>query len=90
MGAGLLANAVCQSTNLPTDTPPSRASPLPQLKGVACFICDPTTGFAHCRIHARPRTPQIKGGSWLACDCSVSAKELSLIHRYRRQARSHS
>ncbi|TVT87699.1 hypothetical protein FPT15_27895 [Pseudomonas sp. RGB] len=90
MGAGLLANAVCQSTNLPTDTPPSRASPLPQLKGVACFICDPATRSVHCRIHARPQTPQIKGGSWLACDCSVSAKQLSLTHRYRRQASSHS
>ncbi|PSL91632.1 hypothetical protein C7U57_24505 [Pseudomonas sp. R9.37] len=31
MGAGLLANAVYQSTYLLTDTPLSRASPLPQL-----------------------------------------------------------
>ena len=30
MGAGLLANAVCQSPHKPTDRPLSRASPLPQ------------------------------------------------------------
>ncbi|TPG78241.1 hypothetical protein EAH78_11680 [Pseudomonas arsenicoxydans] len=29
VGAGLLANAVCQSTSLFNDTPHSRASPLP-------------------------------------------------------------
>ncbi|QBZ92742.1 hypothetical protein EPZ47_01275 [Pseudomonas viciae] len=30
VGAGLLAKAVCQATPMPTDTPLSRASPLPQ------------------------------------------------------------
>jgi hypothetical protein len=30
VGAGLLANAVCQATLMSTDTPHSRASPLPQ------------------------------------------------------------
>ncbi|CAI8959647.1 hypothetical protein EMIT093MI4_80035 [Pseudomonas sp. IT-93MI4] len=30
MGAGLLAKAVCQSTSVLNDWPPSRASPLPQ------------------------------------------------------------
>jgi len=32
VGAGLLAKAVCQSTSILTDAPPSRASPLPHLK----------------------------------------------------------
>ncbi|CAI8851848.1 FAD_binding_2 domain-containing protein [Pseudomonas sp. IT-P258] len=31
VGAGLLAKAVCQSAQMPPDTPPSRASPLPQV-----------------------------------------------------------
>jgi len=31
VGAGLLAKAVCQAPNASTDTPPSRANPLPQL-----------------------------------------------------------
>ncbi|KAA8737923.1 hypothetical protein FE275_21385 [Pseudomonas koreensis] len=35
MGAGLLAKRPCQSTYNLNDTPPSRASPLPQ--GVACI-----------------------------------------------------
>jgi hypothetical protein len=35
VGAGLLANAVDQSTNMSADTPSSRASPLPQ---VPCFL----------------------------------------------------
>ncbi|AWM93386.1 hypothetical protein DJ564_22690 [Pseudomonas sp. 31-12] len=35
VGAGLLAKASCQSTSALTDTPPSRASPLPQLD--LCF-----------------------------------------------------
>ncbi|KAA0982481.1 metal ABC transporter ATP-binding protein, partial [Pseudomonas sp. ANT_J28] len=30
MGAGLLAKAECQLTSMLPDTPPSRASPLPQ------------------------------------------------------------
>jgi hypothetical protein len=30
VGAGLLANSVCHSTLIPTDTASSRASPLPQ------------------------------------------------------------
>ncbi|TPG78508.1 hypothetical protein EAH78_13180 [Pseudomonas arsenicoxydans] len=33
VGAGLLAKAVGQSTSSPSDTPPSRASPLPHLIG---------------------------------------------------------
>ncbi|TBN39589.1 hypothetical protein EYC95_20770 [Pseudomonas sp. BGI-2] len=31
VGAGLLAKAVCQATSMSTDTPSSRASPLPQV-----------------------------------------------------------
>ncbi|CAI8926055.1 hypothetical protein EMIT0347P_50344 [Pseudomonas sp. IT-347P] len=31
VGAGLLANALCQATLLLTEAPPSRASPLPHL-----------------------------------------------------------
>ena len=30
VGAGLLAKAVCQVASMSSDTPPSRASPLPQ------------------------------------------------------------
>ncbi|AZP73175.1 hypothetical protein EJJ20_32695 [Pseudomonas poae] len=35
MGAGLLAKAPCQSPNVSTDTPLSRASPLPHLDRIA-------------------------------------------------------
>ncbi|PMZ72355.1 hypothetical protein C1X65_21050 [Pseudomonas sp. FW305-70] len=31
VGAGLLAKAQCHPTSMSTDTPPSRASPLPQV-----------------------------------------------------------
>ncbi|QHD09509.1 hypothetical protein PspR76_28915 [Pseudomonas sp. R76] len=41
MGAGLLANAVYQSTNLLTDTPHSRASPLPQGFSPISYIAFP-------------------------------------------------
>ncbi|MND83817.1 hypothetical protein D3C80_756910 [compost metagenome] len=39
VGAGLLAKAVCQAINALTDTPSSRASPLPQLICVHSFFC---------------------------------------------------
>ncbi|PNB74109.1 hypothetical protein C1X64_11440 [Pseudomonas sp. GW456-E7] len=38
MGAGLLAKASCQSTLMLSDTPLSRASPLPQSFCVCCRI----------------------------------------------------
>ncbi|OJT52993.1 hypothetical protein BSZ28_06055 [Pseudomonas moraviensis] len=37
VGASLLANAVCHSTMMSTDTTPSRAGSLPQ--GLACTFC---------------------------------------------------
>ncbi|QCY12540.1 hypothetical protein ELQ88_18130 [Pseudomonas sp. MPC6] len=37
VGAGLLAKAVGQAASMPTDTPSSRASPLPQDSGVIGF-----------------------------------------------------
>ncbi|HCS46625.1 MAG TPA: hypothetical protein DIW52_28130 [Pseudomonas sp.] len=44
VGAGLLANAVCQSASSVTDTPHSRASPLPQ--GIVHSHRSPITSIA--------------------------------------------
>ncbi|OWP72566.1 hypothetical protein CEC48_07155 [Pseudomonas sp. K2I15] len=44
MGAGLLANAVDQSTPLLTDPPPSRASPLPH------WVSVPTEKSSSCAV----------------------------------------
>ncbi|QBR34022.1 hypothetical protein E3Z29_27635 [Pseudomonas sp. S150] len=60
VGAGLLANALCQSTYPLTDTPHSRASPLPQ--GDLCWVRNPgglrERGWlrrpAHAAMHRRP------------------------------------
>ncbi|AYF47937.1 hypothetical protein DXV65_10225 [Pseudomonas fluorescens] len=57
---GLPAKAVGQPPNASTDTPPSRASPLPQ--------GDPDMAPA-------PVCTQIKCGSWLACESGGSATE---------------
>ncbi len=67
----------CVSQRVVTDAPLSQASQLPQLKRVACFICDPATQSARCRIHAHPSTPQIKCGSGLARECSLSVDKFA-------------
>ncbi len=48
VGAGLLAKAQCQSPNLSTEPPPSRASPLPHL--VLCCLEDQAGALACLRV----------------------------------------
>ncbi|POA27194.1 hypothetical protein C1894_28545 [Pseudomonas sp. FW305-3-2-15-E-TSA2] len=61
MGAGLLAKRLCHSTFMSTDTPLSRASPLPhcfvQLKNPAIDLCTSELEAPH---HALQRVGQLR------------------------------
>ncbi|PVZ53750.1 hypothetical protein C9422_26820 [Pseudomonas sp. B1(2018)] len=76
MGAGLPAKALGQSTPVQADTPPSRASPLPQ----GDFMSYPE--FVHNNIQLWERACPRK--RW------VSQHLCKLTRRHRGQARSHS
>ncbi len=98
VGAGLLAKALCQALNASADTPPSRASPLPQLNR---FMPDrsrspgrevgplPRQGPFHPLI-SKPR----HGSKMWERACSrkqcVRHRMHQLTLRLREQARSHS
>ena len=58
VGVGLPAKALCQSTHIPTDPPPSQASQLPQGIGVRCAIAcswNLLLGCGNSRARARQR-----------------------------------
>jgi len=52
VGAGLLAKTTVQSTLMSPDTPPSRASPLPQFPHLAAFSANPLSAPDKFRLQA--------------------------------------